>query len=67
MMNLKVQCNLLIALIQYSYLSTNEWKIVTEFWKTTHMFVPETIIIFEFSMALLIADTNFKNISKLYL
>jgi len=32
-----------------------------------HMVAPETIRIFEFSMALLIADTTFKNISKLYL
>jgi len=40
---------------------------VTEFWKITHMGVPETIRIFEFSMALLIAETTLKNISKLYL
>jgi len=40
---------------------------VTEFWKITHMGVPETIRIFEFSMALLIAEATFKNISKLYL
>jgi len=40
---------------------------VTEFWKITHMVVPETIKIFEFSMVLLIAETTFKNISKLYL
>jgi len=40
---------------------------VTEFWKITHMVVPETMKIFEFSMALLIAETTLKNISKLYL
>jgi len=40
---------------------------VTEFWKITHMVTPETIRIFEFSMALLIAEKTFKNISKLYL
>jgi len=40
---------------------------VTEFWKITHMGAPKTIRIFEFSMALLIAETTFKNISKLYL
>jgi len=40
---------------------------VTEFWRITHMVAPETIRIFEFSMALLIAKTTFKNISKLYL
>jgi len=40
---------------------------VTEFWKITHMGTPETIRIFEFSMALLIVETTFKNISKLYL
>jgi len=40
---------------------------VTEFWKITHMGVPETIRIFEFSLELLIAETTFKNISKLYL
>jgi len=39
---------------------------VTEFWKITHMGAPETIRIFEFSMALLITETTFKNISKLY-
>jgi len=41
------------------------FKNVTEFWKITHMVVPETIRIFEYSMALLIAETTFKNISKL--
>jgi len=41
--------------------------IVTEFWKITHMVAPETIRIFELSMALLIAENTFKNISKLYL
>jgi len=40
---------------------------VTEFWKITHMGAPETIRIFEFSMVLLIAETTFKNIYKLYL
>jgi len=40
---------------------------VTEFWKITHMVAPETIGIFEFSMPLLIAETAFKNISKLCL
>jgi len=40
---------------------------VTKFWKITYMVAPETIRIFEFSMALLIAETTFKNISKLYL
>jgi len=40
---------------------------VTEFWKITHMVMPEIIRIFEFSMTLLIAETTFKNISKLYL
>jgi len=40
---------------------------VTEFWKITHMVAHETIRIFEFSMALLISETTFKNISKLYL
>jgi len=39
---------------------------VTEFWKITHMGAPETIRIFEFSMTLLITETTFKNISKLY-
>jgi len=34
--------------------------IVTEFWKITHMGAPETIRIFEFSMALLIAETTLK-------
>jgi len=29
---------------------------VTEFWKITHMVAPETIRIFELSMALLIAE-----------
>jgi len=33
---------------------------VTEFWKITHMGAPETIRFFELSMALLIAETNFK-------
>jgi len=33
---------------------------VTEFWKITHMSGPETIRIFDFSMALLIAETTFK-------
>jgi len=33
---------------------------MTEFWKITHMVVPEPIRIFEFSMALLIAETTFK-------
>jgi len=43
------------------------YQYVTEFWKITQMGVPETIRIFEFSMALLIAETTFKtNISKLY-
>jgi len=32
---------------------------VTEFWKITHMDVSETIRIFKFSMALLIAETTF--------
>jgi len=40
---------------------------VTEFWKITHMSVPEPIRIFEFIMALLIAETTFRNISKLFL
>jgi len=40
---------------------------VTGFWKITHMGAPETIRIFDFSMALLIVQTIFKNISKLYL
>jgi len=31
------------------------------------MVTPETIKIFEFSMAMLIAETTFKNISELYL
>jgi len=39
----------------------------TEFRKITHMVAPETIRIFEFSMALLIAETTFKHISKLYM
>jgi len=39
---------------------------VTEFWKITHMAAHETIRVFEFRMALLIAETTFKNISKLY-
>jgi len=34
-------------------------QFVTEFWKITHMVAPETIRIFEFSMALLIGETNF--------
>jgi len=37
------------------------------FWKITHIGVPETITIFEFSMVLLIVQTIFTNISKLYL
>jgi len=41
------------------------FQIVTEFWKITHMVASETIRIFEFSMALSIAKTTFKNISKL--
>jgi len=41
----------------------NAIKFVTEFWKITHMVVPETIRIFEFTMELLIAETNFNNIS----
>jgi len=40
---------------------------VTELWKITHMVAPETIRIFEFSLALAIAEATFKNISKLYL
>jgi len=32
----------------------------TEFWKITHMGAPETIRVFEFGMALLIAETTFK-------
>jgi len=36
------------------------YQYVTEFWKITHMVAPETITIFEFSMALLIAETTFK-------
>jgi len=40
---------------------------VTEFCKITHMVAPKTIRIFEFSMVLLIAETTFKNISKLFL
>jgi len=40
---------------------------VTGFWKITHMGVPETIRIFEFSMALLTAEPTLKIISKLYL
>jgi len=39
------------------------YKIVTEIWKITHMVTPETVRIFEFSMALLIAEATFKNIS----
>jgi len=39
---------------------------VTGFWKITHMGAPETIRIFELSMALLTAETTYKNISKLY-
>jgi len=34
-------------------------------WNITHVVVPETIRIFEFSMELLISETTFKNISKL--
>jgi len=37
---------------------------VTEFWKITHMAVPETIRNFEFGMELLIVETNLKNIFK---
>jgi len=40
---------------------------VTEFRKITQLVAPETIRIFEFSMARLIAETTFKNISKLCL
>jgi len=36
---------------------------VTEFWKINHMVA---LRIFEFSMALLIAETTFKNISELF-
>jgi len=36
-----------------------ESSFVTEFWKITHMGAPETIRIFEFSMALLIAEKTF--------
>jgi len=43
------------------------YKFVTEFWKITHIGTPETIRILEFSMALLIAEATFKNISKLNL
>jgi len=36
-------------------------SMVTEFWKITHMVAPETIRIVEFSVALLIVETTFKN------
>jgi len=42
--------------------STFQSVFVTEFWKITHMGAPETIRIFEFSMALLIAETTFKTL-----
>jgi len=42
-------------------------QIVTEFWKITHIVALETIRNFESSMALLIAEATFKNISKFYL
>jgi len=35
---------------------------VTKFWKITHMVAPETIGIFELSMALLIAETTFSKL-----
>jgi len=53
--------------IVLNYFALNKYIIVTEFWKITHMGAPETIRIFEFSMALLIVEITFKNISKLYL
>jgi len=48
----------LLAMISHNY--------VTGFWKITHVVATEIIRIFEISMALLIAETTFKNISKLY-
>jgi len=42
----------------------NATKFVTEFWKITHIGVPETIRIFEFSMALLIAERTFLNSTR---
>jgi len=49
------------------YGKKNTFQYVTGFWNITHMGGPETIRIFEFSMALLTAETTSKNISKLYL
>jgi len=46
-------------------IDTNKGSYETEFWKITHMGAPETIRIFQFSMALFIPETTFKNISKL--
>jgi len=51
----------------YAYPKKVYYIYVTEFWKITHMGTPETTRIFEFSMALLIAETTFENISKVYL
>jgi len=55
------------ACVLYTEAHNGIFLYVTEFWKITHMGVPETIRIFEFSMALLIVETTFKNNSNLYL
>jgi len=52
---------------EYIYSTVSAVIIVTGFWKIIHMVSPETIRIFVFTMALLVIDTTFKNISKLYL
>jgi len=64
-------CHSQTANIKYSFknfcifcIAPGRSRNVTEFWKITHMVAPG---IFEFSIALLIAETTFKNISKLYL
>jgi len=49
-----------ISIHKKPYMEMCLGKNVTKFWKITHMGVPETIRIFEFSMALLIAETTLK-------
>jgi len=62
-----------LLILQLGYFCTHIQyvHICDRIWKITHMVVPATIRIFEFSMALLIAETiaetTFKNICKLYL
>jgi len=59
--------NSIVTFLLVVVLSMKAMTYVTGFWKITNMVAPETIRIFEFSMALLIVETTFKNISNLYL